>query len=51
MCLMGWLALGDRTVNTHNTMKHEFVILILALLFVSAWVTDVRCRLCVGGLN
>jgi hypothetical protein len=29
-------------------MKHEFVILILALLFISAWVTDVRCWLCVG---
>jgi hypothetical protein len=31
-----------RVVNTHNTMKHEFVILILTLLFISAWITDVR---------
>jgi hypothetical protein len=36
------LTLSCRTVNTHNTMKHEFVILILALLFISAWITDVR---------
>jgi hypothetical protein len=44
----GWPLLTPSLRTTHRrahareTMKHEFVILILVLLFISAWTTDVR---------